>query len=112
MTAARTQPFPTEEVTDSFLPADDQSNPLFARFEEERLWPYVWQVACRLEEIPNVGDFVTYEIVDESIIVVRTSETEIKAFHNVCPHRGRQLRSIRGSKAPGPLDRGVVQGAG
>src|SRR3546814_5045388 len=28
---------------------------------------------------------------DESIIVVRSSETEIKAFHNVCPHRGRQL---------------------
>src|SRR5260221_9720313 len=85
------QSFPTDEVTDSFLPEDDQSNPAFARLEEERLWPFIWQIACRLEEIPTVGDFVTYDIVDDSIIVVRTSASEIKAYHNVCPHRGRQL---------------------
>lgn len=83
--------FPTEEVTDTFLPVEDQCSAEYARLEEERLWPYVWQIACRLEEIPRVGDFVTYDIVDDSIVVVRASETEIKAFHNVCPHRGRQL---------------------
>lgn len=91
MSTQSRQQFPTSEVTDNFLPKDDQSSAAFARFEEERLWPYVWQIACRLEEIPNVGDFVTYEVVDDSIIVVRSSETEVKAFHNVCPHRGRQL---------------------
>src|ERR1700761_8062494 len=85
------QAFPTAEVTDAFLPKDDQTSPAFARLEAERLWPFVWQIACRLEEIPAVGDFVTYDIVDDSIIVVRTSPTDIKAFHNVCPHRGRQL---------------------
>ena len=84
-------PFPTSAVTPNFLPRDDQSSADFARLEEEKLWPHVWQIACRLEEIPNVGDFVTYDIIDESIIVVRSSATEIKAFHNVCPHRGRQL---------------------
>ena len=83
--------FPTAEVNPNFLPKEDQSSAEYARLEEDRLWPYVWQIACRLEEIPNVGDFVTYEIVNDSIIVVRSSETEIKAFHNVCPHRGRQL---------------------
>lgn len=91
MSEPQFQKFPTAEVTANHLPREDQSSPEYARLEEERLWPFVWQVACREEEIPNVGDFVTYEIVDDSIIVVRSSPTEIKAYHNVCPHRGRQL---------------------
>ena len=45
----------------------------YARAENERLWGKVWQVACRLEEIPRVGDYVTYDILDESIIVVRVA---------------------------------------
>lgn len=85
------QKFPTNQVTPHFLPRDDQCSLAYARLEEERLWPFVWQIACRLEEIPNIGDFITYDIVDDSIIVVRTGTDEIKAFHNVCPHRGRQL---------------------
>jgi phenylpropionate dioxygenase-like ring-hydroxylating dioxygenase large terminal subunit len=59
--------------------------------EYRRLWPKVWQVACREEEIPEVGDFVTYEIGDESIIIVRSAPDQIRAFHNVCLHRGRRL---------------------
>ena len=59
--------------------------------EKEKLWPKVWQVAGRAEEIPEPGDFITYDIADESIIVVRTRDGAIKAHHNVCPHRGRQL---------------------
>lgn len=66
-------------------------SPEFLRREKERLWPKVWQVACRLEEIPQIGDFVTYDVADESLIVVRTAADCIKAYHNVCPHRGRQL---------------------
>ena len=59
--------------------------------EKELLWPKVWQMAGRLEDIPKVGDFFTYEIADDSIIVVRSAPDRIKAFHNVCPHRGRRL---------------------
>ena len=63
----------------------------FAKAEAERMWYRVWQMACREEEIPNVGDFYTYDIVDQSVIVVRVAADEIKAYHNVCPHRGRTL---------------------
>ena len=66
--------------------------------EKDRLWPKVWQMAERLEDIPNVGDWFTYNICDDSIIVVRTAEGSgpgaIKAFHNVCQHRGRQLIDV------------------
>ncbi|RJG01346.1 aromatic ring-hydroxylating oxygenase subunit alpha [Noviherbaspirillum sedimenti] len=90
MTAER-KGFPIGDVRDDFVPKEAYYSPDFARLEEERLWPYVWQIACRLEEIPKIGDFLTYDIVDDSIIVVRTGESEIKAYHNVCAHRGRRL---------------------
>ena len=83
--------YPPEDVRDDFIPKDVYFSPEFAQLEERNLWPYVWQLACRLEEISEVGDYVTYDIVDDSIIVVRSSATAVKAYHNVCPHRGRRL---------------------
>ena len=69
--------------------------------EVERLWKKVWQWACRVEEIPNVGDHVVYDIAHLSVIVVRVAEGSgpgaIKAFHNVCLHRGTQLRVDSGN---------------
>ena len=69
--------------------------------EVERVWKKVWQWACRVEEIPNVGDHVVYDIAHLSVIVVRVAEGSgpgaIKAFHNVCLHRGTQLRVDSGN---------------
>jgi nitrite reductase/ring-hydroxylating ferredoxin subunit len=79
------------EVRDDFVPASDYISKEFAELENERLWPRVWQMACREEDIPEVGDFHTYEIVDESIVLVRTAPDEVKGFFNVCPHRGNRL---------------------
>ena len=53
----------------------------FYRLEVERMWSRTWQIACRLEEIPRVGDHIIYEIADKSLIVVRSKPGEIKAFH-------------------------------
>lgn len=63
----------------------------YAEQEKERLWPKVWNMAARLEDIPEVGDFITYNIADDSIVIIRIAEDELRAYHNVCPHRGRQL---------------------
>ncbi|WP_414900234.1 aromatic ring-hydroxylating oxygenase subunit alpha [Sphingomonas flavalba] len=60
--------------------------------EKTRLWPKVWQMACRVEQIPKVGDFVNYQIFDESILVTRTAPDRIQAFYNACQHRGRRLQ--------------------
>ena len=59
--------------------------------EAERLWPYIWQAACREEELPETGDFLEYKITDQSIILVRTASGAIKGYFNACPHRGTQL---------------------
>ena len=63
----------------------------YARAEGDRLWSKVWQHAGRVEEIPNVGDYLTYDIGPDSIVVVRSAPDTLKAFHNVCSHRGRRL---------------------
>jgi phenylpropionate dioxygenase-like ring-hydroxylating dioxygenase large terminal subunit len=51
----------------------------------------VWQTAGLVEEIPEARNFITYEIGDDSILIVRVASEKLKAFHNVCPHRGRRL---------------------
>jgi phenylpropionate dioxygenase-like ring-hydroxylating dioxygenase large terminal subunit len=59
--------------------------------EYRRLWPRVWQMAGREEELSGVGDYITYDIGDDSVIVVRSAPDQLRAFHNVCRHRGRRL---------------------
>jgi phenylpropionate dioxygenase-like ring-hydroxylating dioxygenase large terminal subunit len=71
-------------------------DPGFHRLEVERVWGRVWQMACREEQIPEVGYSLVYEIADWSLIVVRTKPDEIRAFHNSCLHRGTQLRTASG----------------
>jgi nitrite reductase/ring-hydroxylating ferredoxin subunit len=68
----------------------------FFELERERFWPRVWQMACRLEEIPEIGDWVEYKILNDSVIVVRT-QSGVKAFHNACRHRGMRMASHRGN---------------
>lgn len=73
------------------IPISRYTDPAFFREEVEKLWLKVWQFACREEEIPNRGDYVTYDIVGKSLIIVRTQAGDIRAFANSCLHRGRKL---------------------
>lgn len=70
----------------------------FFALEAELFWPRVWQMACRLEEIPACGDFVEYEILDQSVIVVRLEDDNVRAFYNSCRHRGMKLVEGCGSR--------------
>ena len=77
----------------------------YARAERDRLWRKVWLQAGRLEDLPEVGNYITYDILDDSVLIVRTAPNTVKAYHNVCTHRGRRLvdtpkgcRNARGKK--------------
>jgi phenylpropionate dioxygenase-like ring-hydroxylating dioxygenase large terminal subunit len=63
--------------------------------EVENLWRKCWQYTCRADEIPEVGDYYLYEIVNDSYLVMRT-EDGIKAYVNACLHRGRRLKDYSG----------------
>jgi phenylpropionate dioxygenase-like ring-hydroxylating dioxygenase large terminal subunit len=77
----------------------------YARAERDLLWRKSWLQAGRLEDIANEGDFITFDIHDDSILVVRDTADSVRAFHNVCVHRGRRLvdtpagqRNARGNR--------------
>ena len=73
------------------VPRDRYFSPEFAALENRYLWTRTWQMACLEAEIPNTGDHVVYDVADQSLIVVRTSSGDIKAYHNSCLHRGTKL---------------------
>ena len=62
-----------------------------AQLETERFWSKVWCFAGLTHDLQNVGDYFTYDLGQESFIVVRSAPDRIQAFYNVCPHRGNQL---------------------
>jgi phenylpropionate dioxygenase-like ring-hydroxylating dioxygenase large terminal subunit len=63
----------------------------FHELEVDRMWKRVWQMACRVEDIPDPGDTVVYDLADLSVGVVRVDRDTIKAFYNSCLHRGTAL---------------------
>ena len=81
---------------DAPLDAARYTSQAFFDREVERLWPRVWQMACREEDIPEVGDVHVYDIVGRSLLVTRTAPDRIRAWHNVCLHRGRKLCDASG----------------
>jgi carnitine monooxygenase subunit len=81
----RAVPFP---VTDpERIPVQRYYDKEFYELELKHVWPHVWQMACRLEQIPDVGDWIEYSNVGRSVLIVNTS-SGVKAFHNACRHRG------------------------
>ena len=80
---------------EDFVPKGRYIDPEFLELEYEKLFSHIWQMTCREEEIPEPGCYLEYVIGDQSVIVVRTEENRIRAFHNACIHRGTQL--VRGT---------------
>jgi len=64
--------------------------------EVASLWRTVWQMACREEQVSEVGDSLVYDVAEISLVVVRTGPDEIRAFVNSCLHRATALRSQPG----------------
>ena len=81
---------------DEDLPVERYISQEFFDLEKEKLWPKVWQMVCREEDIPEAGDHFVYDIIDRSVIVTRTESGAIKGYINSCLHRGRTLRDESG----------------
>lgn len=71
---------------------DRYIDPEFAKGEFAKLWTRTWQMACREDQIAEVGDYYVYDLGQFSFIIVRSDEDEIKAHFNACLHRGTKLR--------------------
>lgn len=73
------------------LPAWTYSDPEFAALENDRIFRPGWQVVCHVSDVPNAGDWHSLDYIGESVIVVRGGDQQLRAFTNVCRHRGSRL---------------------
>ena len=73
------------------LPAWTYSDSDFHAAEMERVFRPSWQVVCHASDIPNAGDWHSIDYCGESVIVVRGTDHVVRAFTNVCRHRGSRL---------------------
>ena len=81
-------PLPADART---LPARFYVDPAHFLAERERFFAGMWACVGREEDVPNVGDVAVREVAGESLIVVRGEDGAIRAFYNVCRHRGTRL---------------------
>jgi phenylpropionate dioxygenase-like ring-hydroxylating dioxygenase large terminal subunit len=59
--------------------------------EAERLFRRTWQIAGHVSDLPEPGDYVTLDIAGERALVVRGHDGAVRAFHNICRHRGTRV---------------------
>ncbi len=71
----------------------------YARAEHDRLWPNVWLHAAALDRLPRPGAFLRVELGGVDVLLVRGEDATVRAFHNVCQHRGRRLVDARSGEA-------------
>src|SRR5947209_16348683 len=81
----------------TLVPAERYYSAAFAQLEVERMWPKVWQVACTVDHVADPGDYFEYRCGPYSVIIVNDDGT-LRAFQNVCRHRGNSLCAGSGSK--------------
>ena len=65
------------------LPGWTYTSEAFFELEKTELILKNWQLVCHLSNVPNSGDFFTFEIFNERIFIIRDEDSNIKAFHNI-----------------------------
>ncbi|HLY54698.1 MAG TPA: aromatic ring-hydroxylating dioxygenase subunit alpha [Stellaceae bacterium] len=63
----------------------------FAQREWDHMWTKIWHVAGRVKQLEEPGDYLVHDFMNESVIVVKQDDGSLRAFHNVCRHRGQRL---------------------
>ena len=81
------------------LPAYYFYDPEIYQREKEEVFYKTWQFAGYLSDLQTQGDYITAEIIDQKILVVRGKDQRLRAFHNVCMHRGHVLAEGSGNKS-------------
>jgi phenylpropionate dioxygenase-like ring-hydroxylating dioxygenase large terminal subunit len=73
------------------LPPRVYTDPAVYGQESERLFRGGWLCAGRIDQIPNPGDYVTLDLLDEPLMVVRDKDDSVRVLSRVCRHRSSDL---------------------
>ncbi len=80
------------------LPAQFYTDPHVFDLDMREIFAKQWFFAALEAQVPEAGDYVSVEVGPYSVIVLRDDDDELRAFHNVCRHRGaRILNDAQGS---------------
>lgn len=71
--------------------------------EKEKIFKTHWQIACHVSDIPDAQNFQTFEFCGERAIILRDANSQIRAFHNICRHRGSRLVTKERGTCPNAL---------
>ncbi|MCI0673270.1 MAG: aromatic ring-hydroxylating dioxygenase subunit alpha [Myxococcaceae bacterium] len=82
---------PKTEVGTMTLPAGYYADPGYFARELEAVHLRMWLYAGRVEDVPEPGSYVLRQVANASVVLVRDEGGHIRAFHNVCRHRGTRL---------------------
>ena len=74
------------------IPKERYTTREYAEREWQRMWTRVWLLAGRESDAPEPGDYFSFEIGPESVLIVRQRDGSLAARYNVCTHRGNRLR--------------------
>ena len=83
---------PDPEVGHGLIAKERYTSPEFMRLEWEHVWTKVWLLGGCAQDLAEPGDFICTDIGRESVLLVRQRDGDVKAFYNVCQHRGNRLR--------------------
>ncbi len=75
----------------TLVPTERYYSAAFAAQELERMWPKVWQAACTVDHVAEPGEYFEYRCGAISVLIVRDDDGTLRAFQNVCRHRGNTL---------------------
>ncbi len=81
--------FRTDE--DFSLPGWIYGDPEFLELERQVIFRKSWHLIGHLNDLPAVGDYLTFKFMNESVLTVRGADGEVRSFHNVCRHRAARL---------------------
>ncbi|WP_425045802.1 aromatic ring-hydroxylating oxygenase subunit alpha [Primorskyibacter sp. S87] len=73
------------------LPGWCYHSPSLLELEKNELFKTHWQIACHISDIPEVGSFLSFDFCGERALILRDRDSEVRAFHNICRHRGSRL---------------------
>ncbi len=91
---------PEPELGHERIPVDRYTDPAFMKLEDERIWSKTWLLAGASCDVTEPGDFFVFENLRESILVTCADDGMVRAFYNVCQHRGNQLKESGCGNSP------------
>lgn len=97
-TGRREDAIGTPPLRPTRVPAERYHSAEFARLEVERMWPKVWQVACTVDHVAEPGDYFEFRCGPYSVLIVCDADGTLRAFQNVCRHRGNSLCTGSGAE--------------